>query len=101
MASGLDKIEIRTGQNKQVKLNVLNYILDTNCPTDEVGSASCYSAYVAWAGTVSNTAQWLVPRIPSMTRQMAKRDKHAILMRDISSTGSNAPIWNLNTQEKS
>ena len=83
------------------KLNVLNYILDTNCPTEEVGDVPCYSAYVGWAGTVSNTAQWLVPRIPSMTRQMAKRDKHAILMRDISSTGSNAPIWNLNTQEMS
>jgi hypothetical protein len=83
------------------KLNVLNYILDTNCPTEEVGEVPCYSAYVGWAGTVSNTAQWLVPRIPSMARQMAKREKHAILMRDISSTGSNAPIWNLNTQEMS
>lgn len=82
-------------------LNVLNYILDTNCPDAEVGKASCYSAYVGWAGTISNTVEWLLPRMPSMTRQMARRNKPAILMRDVMGQGSNAPIWNLNTQEKS
>ena len=82
-------------------LNVLNYILDTNCPLDQIGSASCYSAYALWAGTVSNSKEWLFPRIPSMSRQMGRLSRPAVLMRDVASEGNNAPIWNINTQEMS
>jgi len=81
------------------KLNVLNYILDTSCPDKEIGQTSCYSAYVAWAGTISNTRQWLLPRIPSMARQVARKQKAAIVMRDVTADGSNAPIWKINTPE--
>lgn len=82
------------------KLNVLNYILDTACPENNVGSGPCYSAYTGWAGTVDNTRQWLFPRIPSFIRQIARVSKPAIVMRDVASEADNSIIWNLNTQEK-
>lgn len=81
-------------------LNILNYITDTNCPDDKLGKASCYSAYVGWAGTISNFRDWVVPRIPSMTRQMAKLNKPAILMRDAVNVDNNAPIWSINMREE-
>lgn len=80
-------------------LNVLNYITDTNCPDGTIGKTGCYSAYVFWAGTVSNYKQWVFPRIPSMARQVARTGKPAVVMRDVTSEGSNAPIWNINTRE--